>query len=250
MLVKDKWFSIAVLVWAIINSLIRTYIGVHFLGDIIVGAIVGCLLGSFTYWIYNLVTRNDRDRWSGEVGIVDAKGGEVVNITNSGAFDALPKWSGNGEFISWISGSDLYAFFRNHKVADGETSFTTTFASSYNTYTFENVARLIAALHRKKTETMRTEGLSSAQYVEKYPDWNKVVLVPVSYDSNTSTSVDHDMSLTSVRLVGGTENPNDPIIWSEIIQRAKNWLNEVLPMIFEKARRKVEMEAKPLFSAT
>ena len=62
--VKDKWFSIAVLVWAIINSLIRTYIGVHFLGDIIVGAIVGCLLGSFTYWIYNLVTRNDRDRWN------------------------------------------------------------------------------------------------------------------------------------------------------------------------------------------
>ena len=64
LLVKDKWFSIAVLAWAVINSLIRTYIGVHFLGDIIVGAIVGCLLGSFTYWIYNLVTRNDRDRWN------------------------------------------------------------------------------------------------------------------------------------------------------------------------------------------
>ncbi len=61
---------------------------------------------------------NDRDRWSGEVGIVDAKGGEVVNITNSGAFDALPKWSGNGEFISWISGSDLYAFFLNKKGLD------------------------------------------------------------------------------------------------------------------------------------
>jgi hypothetical protein len=41
----------------------------------------------------------------------------------------------------------------------------------------------------------------------------------VSYDSNTSTSVDHDMSLTSVRLVGGTENPNDPIKVTLIFNR-------------------------------
>ena len=61
-LVKDKWFSLSVLVWAIANSLIRTYIGVHFAGDIITGAVAGCLIGSFTYWIYNLITRKDRDR--------------------------------------------------------------------------------------------------------------------------------------------------------------------------------------------
>ena len=118
--------------------------------------------------------------------------------------------------------SDLYAFFRNHKVADGETSFTTTFASSYNTYTFENVARLIAALHRKKTETMRTEGLSSAQYVEKYPDWNKVVVVPVTVSTYTDpqsgvarqTSVTHDFSLSSIRLKGGTEPIDMQVVYS------------------------------------
>ena len=59
---------------------------------------------------------------------------------------------------------------------------------------------------------MRQKGVSeNPNWEAEHPDWNKVVLVPVSYDSNTSTSVDHDMSLTSVRLVGGTENPNDPI---------------------------------------
>ena len=64
------------------------------------------------------VVFNDRDRWSGEIGIVDAKGGELVNISNSGTFDALPKWSGNGEFISWIGGKELYLFFLNKKGFD------------------------------------------------------------------------------------------------------------------------------------
>jgi len=64
------------------------------------------------------VVFNDRERWSGEIGIVEAKGGELVNITNSGTFDALPKWSGNGEFISWIGGNELYLFFLNKKGFD------------------------------------------------------------------------------------------------------------------------------------
>ena len=58
-LVKDKLFSISVIVWAALNSLIRTYLGVHFVGDILVGALAGCLLGSLAYWIYHKVTRND-----------------------------------------------------------------------------------------------------------------------------------------------------------------------------------------------
>ena len=61
-LVKDKLFSICVVTWAVFNSLIRTYLGVHFVGDILMGAIAGCLLGSFTYWIYYLITRNDKER--------------------------------------------------------------------------------------------------------------------------------------------------------------------------------------------
>ena len=59
-LVKDKLFSISVVIWALINSLIRTYLGVHFVGDILVGAVAGCLIGSLMYWIYSLLTRNNR----------------------------------------------------------------------------------------------------------------------------------------------------------------------------------------------
>ena len=61
-LVRDSWFSLSVGIWAIINSLIRSYLGVHFVGDILAGAIVGSLIGSFVYWIYYMLTRNDRSR--------------------------------------------------------------------------------------------------------------------------------------------------------------------------------------------
>ena len=60
-LVRDRWFSLSVGLWAIVNSLIRTYLGVHFIGDILVGAIFGSLIGSFTYWMYLLVSRKDRE---------------------------------------------------------------------------------------------------------------------------------------------------------------------------------------------
>ena len=59
-IVRDWLFGLSVSFWAVTNSLIRTYLGVHFLGDIIVGAIAGGIIGSLTYGIYRLITRNDR----------------------------------------------------------------------------------------------------------------------------------------------------------------------------------------------
>lgn len=61
-LVRDIRFGLSVLSWAVTNSLIRVYLGVHFVGDILVGSIAGCLIGSLTYCIYYLVSRKDRDR--------------------------------------------------------------------------------------------------------------------------------------------------------------------------------------------
>jgi len=68
------------------------------------------------------VVFHDRNRKIEEIGIVDANGGEVVNISNSGAEDSLPKWSSDGQFIVWISGEgkkkEIFAFFLNKKGLD------------------------------------------------------------------------------------------------------------------------------------
>ncbi|HPG36039.1 MAG TPA: S41 family peptidase [bacterium] len=61
----------------------------------------------------------DRDLWSGEIGIVSSDGrGPVVNITNSGSDDTNPKWSSNGEMISWFNHGEITAFFMNRSGRD------------------------------------------------------------------------------------------------------------------------------------
>jgi undecaprenyl-diphosphatase len=56
-LIRIKWFSIAVLFWAALVSYSRVYLGVHYPGDIIVGAMLGAGLG---YGIWSLLVFIDK----------------------------------------------------------------------------------------------------------------------------------------------------------------------------------------------
>ncbi|MBP5771570.1 MAG: DUF4270 domain-containing protein [Bacteroidaceae bacterium] len=114
------------------------------------------------------------------------------------------------------------SFFRNREVSDGEISYTTTFDSNYNTYTFTNVARLLSYLHREKQRGMLAEGMTSAEWNLNHPDWNRVVVIPVTVTTTTNqstgistiVSVSHDFSLSSARLVGGTQPLQMQVIYS------------------------------------
>lgn len=53
LLIRNKALSLSMFAWAAINSYSRIYLGVHFPGDILCGAILGTIIGSITYWIYN-----------------------------------------------------------------------------------------------------------------------------------------------------------------------------------------------------
>jgi undecaprenyl-diphosphatase len=54
--IKKRWYSISIILWAGIISYSRVYLGVHYPGDVIFGA----LLGSFIGWgIYNLYVLAD-----------------------------------------------------------------------------------------------------------------------------------------------------------------------------------------------
>lgn len=52
LLFKNKFISLGVFFWAGIVSYSRIYLGVHYPGDIIGGAILGIILGSLVYLIY------------------------------------------------------------------------------------------------------------------------------------------------------------------------------------------------------
>ena len=97
---------------------------------------------------------------------------------------------------------EMHSFFEQRKVNDGRTSFVASFNSSYNSYTFTNIGNLVsfckqARLNAQKYGTALSE------------NWNKVVLIPVETNtdnSNNVISVTHDMSLSSARLVGGSQD--------------------------------------------
>ncbi|MDO5523110.1 MAG: phosphatase PAP2 family protein [Bacteroidia bacterium] len=52
---RNRWVTIPVFVWAALNSYSRLYLGVHFISDIVVGAIIGSLLGWLMYVIYSWI---------------------------------------------------------------------------------------------------------------------------------------------------------------------------------------------------
>lgn len=88
----------------------------------------------------------------------------------------------------------LNGFFENYQVSDNQTSYITTFNRNTNTYTFNNVARLVTKMVQEKKNGTATE------------NWNKVLLIPVetTYDTgNNLIKLNHDFSMSCARLVGG-----------------------------------------------
>lgn len=55
LLIKNRTLSLSLLAWAAVNSYSRIYLGVHFPGDILCGAIVGTLLGLVMYLLYAFI---------------------------------------------------------------------------------------------------------------------------------------------------------------------------------------------------
>ena len=105
----------------------------------------------------------------------------------------------------------LKNYFENGNVPDNIKSYYTTATTTDNTYTFNNLSSLVTTLWQMRTQGMK----SDPNWEANHPNWNKMVLVPITYTTTTSsttpTSIHHDMSLTSTRLVGGPDNPNEPI---------------------------------------
>ena len=95
-------------------------------------------------------------------------------------------------------------FFKQQQVCNYKTTFTASYSSSVNGYTFENISNLMKEMYHNR--------YTSA-------NWNKAVLIPVSttYNSNSEmTSCKHDLSMKSTRLIGGPNNTNPPISMSII----------------------------------
>ncbi|MBO5602039.1 MAG: DUF4270 domain-containing protein [Prevotella sp.] len=121
-----------------------------------------------------------------------------------------------------VEKDSMYTFFESNKIADNKLTYLSTFAN--NGYTFNNISGLIRHMAEAKERGLQ----SNPNWLALHPDWNKVVLVPVSTEyvtvgqNQVLAKVSHDMSMTSTRLVGGSANPNQPIRISVIYSKFSN----------------------------
>ncbi len=61
----------------------------------------------------------------------------------------------------------------------------------------------------------------------KHPDWSDdQVWMAVSLDLQQDATIEQNEDV----------DPNDPDIWKTIVTKAKEWLKEVLPVVFEKVK--------------
>lgn len=100
----------------------------------------------------------------------------------------------------------MQEFFAKNNTVDKTESFVATYSTKYGTYTYENIAAMVEKIYSDRTEWLNENGGDIAAYEQVRPDWNKVVLVPVtaSVDSrNTAISYNLDIKMRQVKLLGG-----------------------------------------------
>lgn len=123
-------------------------------------------------------------------------------------------------YVLMIPMDSIDSFFENGDVVNNRNSFYASYSSSTtNGYTFSNISNLITAMSKKKGSS---------------ENWNKAVLIPITVSTvveNNSTMISkmtHNMSLTSTRLVKGTNEttsdgkPASPIQIKVIYSKFKN----------------------------
>lgn len=108
--------------------------------------------------------------------------------------------------------SDLHDFFEKNSVIDNSVTYAASFNSVYNTYSFNNIAKLIEYCYADREKWMKDNGydesdvLGKQAYERAFPDWNKAVIVPVKTKKDSNNSVvgySLDSSISTVKLAGG-----------------------------------------------
>lgn len=112
--------------------------------------------------------------------------------------------------ILMVQKDSLSRFFETYQTPNNKMSYVTSYSTKYNYYEFSNISSLISRLYDIRSK-------QNENWVNEHPNWNKVVLIPVNTttsivnQSSVISSVEHNMGLTSTKLVKGTGNENSPV---------------------------------------
>lgn len=138
-------------------------------------------------------------------------------------------------YLLMVPKDSLRSFFENSKLADNKETYlavyssddNSTYGTAENAYTFHNISNLITFMYNIRKNNIGEEPAdkNSPQWTEwnaqkeaweqQHPDWNKVLIVPVSAtyttigQSSQLVKVSNDMSITETKLLRGDGTGNN-----------------------------------------
>jgi len=57
LIIRERWFTIFIILWAVIIGYSRIYLGVHYPGDVVCGSILGAFIGWGSYKLFRIAER-------------------------------------------------------------------------------------------------------------------------------------------------------------------------------------------------
>ncbi|MBN2763409.1 MAG: phosphatase PAP2 family protein [Bacteroidales bacterium] len=66
LLLKNRYYTFFILIWATVISYSRIYLGVHFPGDVLGGILLGVMLGYGVYWLYGFAEKKIKKLYKGQ----------------------------------------------------------------------------------------------------------------------------------------------------------------------------------------
>lgn len=125
---------------------------------------------------------------------------------------------GTPKSLLMVRKAEMNSFFEQNRLTDNTNALFTTYNNTYNRYEYSNIARLVMHTAKERQAWLAAHPeASETDYDLAHPDWNKVVLIPVSpiKDKNGSiVNYRHDLTLNSARLVGGHDKVEIKVICS------------------------------------
>ena len=112
------------------------------------------------------------------------------------------------EYLLMLRKKDLHTFFEKNESFDNITSFLSTLDTKNNNYRFDNITRLIDYCIAEKNKGLKED----ANWLQKHPDWNKVVLLPVRPERDSQGNIigaQNNLDMESTRLKGGASGKDE-----------------------------------------
>lgn len=114
---------------------------------------------------------------------------------------------GTPSTLLMVRKAEMKSFFEENKVYDNKTSFITSYSG--NTYSFSKLNRLISSIFTEIKPQIEKGTVAWEAWKQANPDWNKVVLVPVTTESDSNGNVigiSNNLQVNSAMLLRSTSN--------------------------------------------